>query len=80
MDISVLEFMPLEAISFYLKEESFQFHKVSSPFTSYLGPDSLQYNNRVAVWIGLEGIDALLSTCLYIPDCILFCVELQYLH
>lgn len=41
VDISVLEFMPLEAISFYLKAESFQFHKVSSPFTSYLGPDSL---------------------------------------
>ena len=39
---SVLVFMPLEALSFYLREEPFHFYKVWSPFIAYLGPESLQ--------------------------------------
>lgn len=38
----VLEFVLLESLSFYLREEPFQFYKVWSPFTTYLGPDCLR--------------------------------------
>lgn len=38
----VLEFMPLEALSFYLKEEPYKFDKIWGPFMTYLGPNCLE--------------------------------------